>query len=168
MARVSLEQLRASRPQVERDKLDATTEADIRRHAIEDDQDPDAELSGYTLVPAPAEIRKKLGATQQVFAEALRVPVGTVRNWEQGRKVPDPAAVSLLTIFEREPEAAMRALKPQHGLTLVKTKQGFRVEARETLAVRKVARDNLMGRLAGTKAKATPVHRRSTPKPAKV
>ena len=110
MARVSLEQLRANRPQVDRDKLDATTEADIRRHAIEDGQDPDAELSGYKLVPAPAEIRKKLGATQAGFAEVLGVPLATYRNWEQGRKVPDPAARSLLTIFDREPEAAVRAL----------------------------------------------------------
>lgn len=40
----------------------------------------------------------------------LGVPVTTSRDWKQGRKVPDPAARSLLTIFDREPEAAMRAL----------------------------------------------------------
>ena len=110
MARVSLDQLLANRPQADRTKLDATTEEDIRRHAVEDGQDPDVDLTGYHLVPAPAEIRKMLGVTQQGFADVIGVPVATLRNWEQGRKAPDPAARSLLTIMHREPEAAMRAL----------------------------------------------------------
>jgi putative transcriptional regulator len=48
--------------------------------------------------------------TQTVFADALGVPVATLRNWEQGRTQPDPAALALLRIVEREPEAAFRAL----------------------------------------------------------
>lgn len=110
MARFSLDQLRMNRPQVNRETIDATTEADIRRHTREDGGDPDATPTGYVPARAPADIRKKLGVTQQRFADALGVPVTTYRNWEQGRKVPDPAARSLLTIFDREPEAAMRAL----------------------------------------------------------
>ena len=110
MARISLDQLRLNRPQVNRDRIEATTEADIRRHTIEDGGDPDTAPTGYVLSLPPAEIRRKLGVTQQRFADALGVPVTTYRNWEQGRKVPDPAARSLLTIFDREPEAALRAL----------------------------------------------------------
>lgn len=110
MARISLDQLRLNRPQANREKIEATTEADIRRHTREDGGDPDAAPTGYVLARAPAEIRKNLGVTQQSFADALGVPVTTYRNWEQGRKVPDPAARSLLTIFDREPEAALRAL----------------------------------------------------------
>ena len=41
------------------------------------------------------------------------IPVATVRNWEQRRTAPDPAAVALLTIIERMP-AALRAL-PAHS-----------------------------------------------------
>ncbi|WP_082508012.1 helix-turn-helix domain-containing protein [Methylobacterium sp. Leaf113] len=111
MARISLEQLRTNRPQVDREKLDATTEADIRRHTIEDGQDPDTAPVGYRLVPPPAEIRSNLGLTQHGFAQVLGVPLATYRNWEQGRKAPDPAAASLLTILYREPEAALRALR---------------------------------------------------------
>ncbi|HEX8417805.1 MAG TPA: helix-turn-helix domain-containing protein [Methylobacterium sp.] len=116
MARVSLDGLRANRPQADQAKLDATTEEDIRRHTIEDGGDPDEEPAGYRVMPAPAAIRRKLGVTQQDFADVLGVPLATYRNWEQGRKIPDPAARSLLTIFDREPEAALRALSPNRAV----------------------------------------------------
>jgi len=48
--------------------------------------------------------------TQEVFAQAIGVPVATVRNWEQNRTSLDPAVRSLLTVVAREPEAALRAL----------------------------------------------------------
>jgi len=38
------------------------------------------------------------------------LPLGTLRDWEQGRKQPDAPARALLRIIEREPEAARRAL----------------------------------------------------------
>ncbi len=46
--------------------------------------------------------------SQAQFAEALRIPLATLRNWEQGRVKPDPAARSLL-IVARSPEAALAA-----------------------------------------------------------
>ena len=110
MARMSLEQLRTHKPNIDQAKIDATTEEDIRRHMIEDGEDPDEEPTGYRLVWPIAAIRSRLGMTQSVFADALGVPVATLRNWEQGRTQPDPAAVALLRIVEREPEAAFRAL----------------------------------------------------------
>ena len=124
MARISLEQLRANRPHADRARIDATTEADIRRHAREDGQDPDAEPAGYRAVPAPAAIRRRISATQQAFADVLGVPLATYRNWEQGRKDPDPAARSLLTIFDREPEAALRALTIERGEGVFETLGG--------------------------------------------
>ncbi len=48
--------------------------------------------------------------TQMAFVEAIGVPVATLRNWEQGRVAPDPAARALLRILDREPEVALRAL----------------------------------------------------------
>ena len=54
MARISLKRLRLNRPQVDREKIDAMTEADIRRHTVEDGCDPDAEPTGYVLA-APAD-----------------------------------------------------------------------------------------------------------------
>jgi putative transcriptional regulator len=108
--RMTLEEIRASRPKVDREKVAATTEADIRRHQIEDGEDPDAPVPPFRLVPNVRRIRTKLGMTQEAFARAIGVPVATVRNWEQSRTVMDPAVRSLLRVLEREPDAALRAL----------------------------------------------------------
>ena len=43
-------------------------------------------------------IRAKTRLSQTKFAESLRVPVGTVRDWEQHRRSPDAPARTLLGI----------------------------------------------------------------------
>jgi putative transcriptional regulator len=98
------------KPQINRGKIDATTEADIRRQMIEDGQKPGGSLSDFAPVIPPQILRKQLGMTQPEFAKALRIPLSTLRNWEQGRVLPDPAARSLLTIVARNPKAALKAL----------------------------------------------------------
>jgi DNA-binding transcriptional regulator YiaG len=55
-------------------------------------------------------IREQTGLSQAEFARLLRVNVKTLQNWEQHRRSPTGAAAALLTVFEREPEAALRAL----------------------------------------------------------
>jgi putative transcriptional regulator len=42
--------------------------------------------------------------TQVEFARTIGVPVATLRNWEQGRVVPDPAARALMRVLAREKE----------------------------------------------------------------
>jgi putative transcriptional regulator len=108
--RKSLDEIRAARPKVDHAEVKATTEADIRRHAVEDGQDPDAGLDGFELGISPQGIRQRLGMTQEEFAKALKVPLATLRNWEQGRVSLDPAVRSLLTIVARNPKAALAAL----------------------------------------------------------
>ena len=109
-APMTLEEIRASRLRVDRAKIAATTEEDIRRHQIEDGEDPDAPLPPFQPIPNVRAIRAKLRMTQEAFAQAIGVPMATVRNWEQSRTGMDPVVRSLLRIVEREPEAAMRAL----------------------------------------------------------
>jgi putative transcriptional regulator len=53
---------------------------------------------------------QSLNMTQEEFAAALRLPVATVRNWEQGRFDPDPAARSLIAIVAANPRLALAAL----------------------------------------------------------
>ena len=97
---------------VDREKLEATTEADIRRYMIEDGFDPDAAVpaEAWHIVRPPREIRERFGHTQDRFAALIGVPLATYRNWEQGR-TPLPSGIqALFDILDREPEAARRAL----------------------------------------------------------
>lgn len=110
--RVSLAEAMAAPPVFDRAKIEATTEVDIQRQMVEDGEDPDAPVRAQDWTPAPETIRARLRMTQAAFAAAIRVPVATVRNWEQHRVKPDPAARALLVILDREPEAALRALSP--------------------------------------------------------
>ena len=55
-------------------------------------------------------IRTRTGKTQQAFAKAYRLPIGTVRDWEQSRRAPDAPARALLSIIEADPAAAERLL----------------------------------------------------------
>ena len=117
LTRMTLEEVesRAARRMPEeqsefRRRMDATTEEDIRRHMIEDGEDPDEEPR-FERVVLPQDVRKKLGMTQTEFSTLLRIPVATLRNWEQNRFVMEPAAQTLLKLIDREPEAALRALR---------------------------------------------------------
>lgn len=60
-----------------------------------------------------AELRDSLGLSQTEFAEAFGVSVGTIRNWEQGRRRPRGPARVLLNVIAREPEAVMRVLRTE-------------------------------------------------------
>src|SRR5271165_191940 len=94
--RMTLEEIKASNPRADYAKIDATTEADVRRQQIEDGEDPDAPLQPFRIVPTVRSVRTKLNMTQEAFAKAINVPVATVRNWEQLRTRMDPAVRSLL------------------------------------------------------------------------
>lgn len=55
-------------------------------------------------------IRRRTGLSQQKFAARFGFALSTLRNWEQGRRQPDPAARAFLMVIDREPEAVRRAL----------------------------------------------------------
>ena len=48
-------------------------------------------------------IRLDLKMSQKAFSKLLGVPVGTIRDWEQGRKQPGSAAITLLKVAEKHP-----------------------------------------------------------------
>ncbi|MFC5848375.1 helix-turn-helix domain-containing protein [Deinococcus petrolearius] len=50
------------------------------------------------------QVRSQVGLSQAAFAKAVGISVGTLRNWEQGRRSPDKPAVVLLNVLERRPE----------------------------------------------------------------
>jgi len=56
-------------------------------------------------------LRTRLGMTQERFSAAFRIPLGTLRDWEQRRKMPDAPARAYLMVIERDPAAVEAALK---------------------------------------------------------
>jgi len=55
-------------------------------------------------------IRKKVAMTQEGFASVLGVSVSGLRKWEQNQRRPHGAAMTLLRVMDREPDAVVRAL----------------------------------------------------------
>ena len=70
------------------------------------------ELARAKHTPRAKLIRQTLGITQEEFAARFRIPLGTLRDWEQGAKEPDQAARAYLTVIARDPDAVRKALKP--------------------------------------------------------
>ena len=56
------------------------------------------------------EIRKKTGLTQTKFCHLIDVNLGTLRNWEQGRREPTGPAKALLRAISRDPRHVLAAL----------------------------------------------------------
>jgi putative transcriptional regulator len=56
------------------------------------------------------ELRHKFHATQRHFASMFGISVGTVRNWEQGRRRPQGPARALLRVARAHPEAVSQTL----------------------------------------------------------
>ncbi len=56
-------------------------------------------------------IRRALGLSQEEFAAKFHIPVGTLRDWEQGRKDPDAAARAYLVVIGKNPNAVAEALR---------------------------------------------------------
>lgn len=59
-----------------------------------------------------AAIRAKNGLSQAAFADAVGVQIGTLRNWEQGRRVPDGPARVLIAMLARNPRIVKETLVP--------------------------------------------------------
>ena len=55
-------------------------------------------------------IRRALGLSQEAFAHRYRIPVGTLRDWEQGRSEPDQATRAYLIVIARHPDVVAEAL----------------------------------------------------------
>lgn len=55
-------------------------------------------------------IRARLDQSQSEFAHMIGVSVGTLQNWEQGRRKPEGPARALLQVALRNPEAVRQAL----------------------------------------------------------
>jgi putative transcriptional regulator len=90
------------------------TQQERHRAALSDPDAPPAtkaQLARARRVPTVRALRKKLNLTQEEFAARFHLPLGTVRDWEQGAHRPDKAAQVLLTVIAKDPDAVARALE---------------------------------------------------------
>ena len=62
------------------------------------------ELSKIKIKPRSKTLRRALGLTQEEFAERYRIPLGTLRDWEQGRSEPDAPTRAYLKVIAKNPE----------------------------------------------------------------
>jgi putative transcriptional regulator len=78
--------------------------------------DPDAQpltpedFKRMKRTPQVRIIRRALGLSQEEFASRFHIPLGTLRDWEQGRKEPDTAARAYLRVIGHNPAAVTEAL----------------------------------------------------------
>jgi putative transcriptional regulator len=96
-------------------RLDAMTEAEKHSAALSDPDNrllTEDDMRRMKRTPRAKIIRRALGLSQEDFAARYHIPLGTLRDWEQGRAEPDQAARAYLTVIAREPDVVRNALKP--------------------------------------------------------
>jgi len=96
-------------------RADSLTEEEIYQAAL---SDPDAQpltperIKRMKRTPQVKIIRRAFRMSQEEFAQTFKIPIGTLRDWEQGRVEPDQAARAYLRVIARNPKAVRKALEP--------------------------------------------------------
>jgi putative transcriptional regulator len=70
----------------------------------------EADFKRMKRTPQAKIIRRALELTQEEFAARYRIPLGTLRDWEQGRAEPDQPTRAYLTLIARDPGYVHRTL----------------------------------------------------------
>jgi len=84
-----------------------STDEEITAAAHSDPDNPpmtEADSARWQVLPQSRSTRRRLGFTQEEFAAAYGIPLGTLRDWEQCRTQPDAAARTYLQIIAAEPQ----------------------------------------------------------------
>jgi putative transcriptional regulator len=90
------------------------TEAEVHVAAM---SDPDArpmtesEWHAARKVPRTKALRRALALTQEEFATRFQIPIGTLRDWEQGKCEPDQSTQAYLRAIAGDAAAVQRALQ---------------------------------------------------------
>ena len=98
------------------DKTHSSRDAGAIERAVRSDPDArpltDADFRRMRRTPQAKIIRRALELTQEQFALRFHIPLGTLRDWEQGRTEPDQPARAYLTLIARDPDHVNRTLNP--------------------------------------------------------
>ncbi len=93
--------------------LDAMTDEEAEANALSDPDNPpmtEEQMRSAARMPRVKVIRRALGLTQEEFSARYRIPLGTLRDWEQGRSEPDQPARAYLKVIAVDPEGTAKAL----------------------------------------------------------
>ncbi len=94
-------------------KIDAQSDHDIASNAASDPDAPPILNRTQTAAAMAKTVRKRLDLSQVEFAARFEIPVGTLRDWEQGRAQPDMPTLAYLRVIASEPEMVARVLAPK-------------------------------------------------------
>ena len=95
--------------------FDAMSDDERHAAAISDPDNPplsEDDAKRMKRVPRARTLRRALGLSQEEFAAQFHIPVGTLRDWEQGRAEPDQAARAYLSVIAAAPDVVRKALVP--------------------------------------------------------
>ncbi|MGA3315976.1 MAG: helix-turn-helix domain-containing protein [Candidatus Sulfotelmatobacter sp.] len=92
-----------------------TAEAIERAARADRDAQPltQTDLKWMKRTPQAKIIRRALELTQEEFATRYHIPLGTLRDWEQGRAEPDQPTRAYLTLIARDPDHVDHTLNPK-------------------------------------------------------
>ena len=90
------------------------TEEEIMTAALSDPDaqpTPERDLDALPPITGIQRLRRSLRLTQHQFADRYHIPIGMLRDWEQGRVTPDKTAQAYITVIPQEPVVVQRALE---------------------------------------------------------
>jgi putative transcriptional regulator len=94
--------------------LQGMSEEEINAAALTDPDNPPRtpeREKHLKRVPQVKVMRRALHLTQEEFAQRFHIPLGTLRDWEQGKTQPDQAARAYLRVIACNPKAVLDALE---------------------------------------------------------
>jgi putative transcriptional regulator len=94
-------------------RLDRLTDEQLTAAALSDPDNPpltEPELERLRAARAVKRVRVATGLSQSAFARRFRINPARLRDWEQGRSMPDSAALAYLSVIEREQKIVERVL----------------------------------------------------------
>ena len=102
------------------------SDAQIEAAAAKDPDNPSLtkeRLAKFHRVPRVKTLRFSLGLSQKEFAKRYQIPLGTLRDWEQGRTEPDQAALAYLDVITHDPQHVRDALRASARTNRPRSKQ---------------------------------------------
>ena len=112
-------------------RVDALTEEQIHQNALDDPDNPPLtpeRLATMRRIPNPKRLRLSMNLTQEQFARQFHIALGTLRDWEQGVRMPDGTAKTYLRVIEAIPEAVSAALNPEAEANTAAENMGAKTE----------------------------------------